>query len=400
MIKNRHYPLTRFGDVAREVSEAERDPLENGLDRLIGLEHIEPENLHIKEWGSVADGTSFTRVFRKGHVLFGKRRAYQRKVALAEFDGICSSDIIVMEAIEDKLVPELLPFIVQSEGFFEHALSTSAGSLSPRTKWKHLAEYKFPLPPKDEQRRIAEILWAADYAVEIYANLLKAQTDFFDVYISNFISGQITKSENTKKTLYGNIPSHWEVRPVAEVAEVDYGISESVKDNKDPSLGWPIITGGNITIEGKFDLSDMSHIEPPTKESFILKKGDLLFNWRSGSREHVGKTARFELDGDYTYASFILRVRVKENLNNIYLHHLLNHMRRTGLLAHTTSQQVNFKMNATIFRNLPIIVPPLEEQQLVVKQLESLENITQMIIDHLESLKSLKANLMTSNLGI
>jgi type I restriction enzyme, S subunit len=152
MAEKQSYSLTRFGDVAREVREAERDPLENGLDRLIGLEHIEPENLHIKEWGSVADGTSFTRVFRKGQVLFGKRRAYQRKVALAEFDGICSSDIVVMEAIEDKLVPELLPFIVQSEGFFEYALSTSAGSLSPRTKWKHLAEYQILPTP---QRRAA-----------------------------------------------------------------------------------------------------------------------------------------------------------------------------------------------------------------------------------------------------
>lgn len=71
MTEKQAFPLTRFGDVAREVREAERDPLQNGLERLIGLEHIEPENLHFNEWGSVADGTSFTRVFRKGQVLFG-----------------------------------------------------------------------------------------------------------------------------------------------------------------------------------------------------------------------------------------------------------------------------------------------------------------------------------------
>ena len=98
-------------------------------------------------------------------MLFGKRRAYQRKVAVADFDGLCSSDILVFEPADDQLLPELLPFIVQTEGFFQHALGTSAGSLSPRTRWRDLAAYEFPLPPLDEQRRIAEILWAAEEAL-------------------------------------------------------------------------------------------------------------------------------------------------------------------------------------------------------------------------------------------
>lgn len=156
----------KFGDVVRNADVQERDPLENGIERFVGLEHLEPGSLHIREWGNVAEGTTFTRKFKPGQVLFGKRRAYQRKVSLAEFEGICSGDILVFEAIEDHLLPELLPFIVESDGFFEYALRTSAGSLSPRTKWKELAEYAFHLPPKEEQRRIADILWAADAAVE------------------------------------------------------------------------------------------------------------------------------------------------------------------------------------------------------------------------------------------
>jgi type I restriction enzyme, S subunit len=155
--------MVRFGDVVRDVNEAERNPLDAGLERYVGLEHIEPENLHLKAWGDLTtDEVSFTKRFRTGQVLFGKRRAYQRKVAVAEFDGICSSDILTFEPKDDALLLELLPFIVQSEGFFEHALGTSSGSLSPRTRWSQLQDYQFPLPPKDEQRRIAEILWAAD----------------------------------------------------------------------------------------------------------------------------------------------------------------------------------------------------------------------------------------------
>lgn len=167
------WSTVRFGDVVRDVREAESDPLETGLERYVGLEHIEPENLHIKEWGLVAEGTSFTRRFRKGQVLFAKRRAYQRKVAMAESDGVCSGDILVFEPKDDRLLPELLPFIVQSEAFFANALRTSSGSLSPRTRWRDLAAYEFTLPPLDEQRRIADILWAADSVVAKRENVIE-----------------------------------------------------------------------------------------------------------------------------------------------------------------------------------------------------------------------------------
>lgn len=107
-----------LGDVAQSLTIATKDPLSEGFERYVGLEHIKPGNIHIKSWGNVADGTTFTRVFRKGQVLFGKRRAYQKKAAMAEFDGICSGDILVCAAITDVVVPELLPFIVQSDRFF------------------------------------------------------------------------------------------------------------------------------------------------------------------------------------------------------------------------------------------------------------------------------------------
>ena len=132
--------------MVRNVRDAEQDPLGAGIERYVGLEHIEPENLHIKSWGLVADGTTFTRKFNAGQVLFGRRRAYQRKVAVTEFDGVCSGDIMVFEAKSDQLLPDLLPFIVQSEGFFAEALRTSSGSLSPRTRWRDLEAYEFSLP--------------------------------------------------------------------------------------------------------------------------------------------------------------------------------------------------------------------------------------------------------------
>lgn len=156
----------RFDEVCRQVNEATKDPAAEGLDHVIGLEHIEPNNLHITHWDTLEKETTFTRKFKKGQVLFGRRRAYQRKVAYAEFDGICSGDILVFEAIEKVMLPELLPFLIQSDGFFQKALETSAGSLSPRTKFKELADYEFLLPPKPEQKRLAALLWAADEMIE------------------------------------------------------------------------------------------------------------------------------------------------------------------------------------------------------------------------------------------
>ena len=157
------HPLTRFGDVVHLSTSRLGDPAASGIERFVGLEHITPENLHIRSWGLVSEGTTFTNYFKPGQVLFGKRRAYQRKVALAEFEGVCSNDIYVFESKDpDVLLPELLPFICQSEGFYTYTVTTSAGSLSPRTNWAHLANYEFPLPPPGVQCRFADLLCSVD----------------------------------------------------------------------------------------------------------------------------------------------------------------------------------------------------------------------------------------------
>ncbi|TNJ36746.1 restriction endonuclease subunit S [Prosthecochloris vibrioformis] len=174
------WKMVKFGDVVKNANLVERNPEANDIERIVGLEHIDPENLHIRRWNSVGGGTSFTRKFVPGQTLFGKRRAYQRKVAYAEFEGICSGDILTFES-KDKnvLLTELLPFICQSDAFFDHALGTSAGSLSPRTSWAALKDFEFPLPPLDEQKRIAEILWAADEAVEKNVSLKRSLLQYY-----------------------------------------------------------------------------------------------------------------------------------------------------------------------------------------------------------------------------
>lgn len=157
----------KFGDVVRLAKARSADPLADGIERYVGLEHLEPGDLRIRSWGNVADGVTFTSVFKPGQVLFGKRRAYQRKVAVADFTGVCSGDIYVLETQDAQvLLPELLPFICQTDAFFDHAVGTSAGSLSPRTNWKNLADFEFNLPPIGEQIKTLGLFSAGLRAME------------------------------------------------------------------------------------------------------------------------------------------------------------------------------------------------------------------------------------------
>ena len=145
----------RLGDVAIEVRETSKCP--EGLP-VVGLEHLLPSEITLTQWSDTSDNT-FNKLFHKGQILFGRRRAYLKKAAVAPFDGVCSGDITVIAAKPERLLTELLPFIISNDAFFDYAMEKSAGSLSPRVKWAQLAEYEFDLPELEEQQKLANLLW-------------------------------------------------------------------------------------------------------------------------------------------------------------------------------------------------------------------------------------------------
>jgi len=159
------WKMVKFGDIAQNVA-VRVDPADAKTDVYVGLEHLDPSTIHLRQWGHPSDVTGQKLAFKKGNVIFGRRRAYQRKLAVAEFDGICSAHAMVVRAKPKMILPEFLPFFLQSDMFMERAIEISVGSLSPTINWKTLREQMFPLPPLDEQKCIAEILWTADEAVE------------------------------------------------------------------------------------------------------------------------------------------------------------------------------------------------------------------------------------------
>ena len=160
-----------LGDVAVEHKETCKGS-KDGYP-IVGLEHLIPEEITLTAWDEGSENT-FTKMFRKGNVLFGRRRAYLKKAAVAPFDGICSGDITVIEAKPDRILPELLPFIIQNDALFDFAVGKSAGSLSPRVKWEHLKNYEFELPDMDKQRELATLLWAMDETKKSYQKLIAA----------------------------------------------------------------------------------------------------------------------------------------------------------------------------------------------------------------------------------
>ncbi len=166
-------PVVKLGDVAIEVKETYKGD-KTGYP-IVGLEHITPGEVALSNW-SVNTKNTFSKIFRKGDILFGRRRAYLKKAAIAPFDGICSGDITVIRAKSDKLYPELLPFIIQNDDFFDYAVEKSAGSLSPRVKWEHLKNYTFKLPSLEKQKDLAELFWSINDSRNAYQKLLQ-ETD-------------------------------------------------------------------------------------------------------------------------------------------------------------------------------------------------------------------------------
>jgi len=259
------WQMVEFGNVVTNSKETEKNPIENGLDRFIGLNDLDPGDLKIKRWGMIADGTSFTRKFSKGQVLFGKRRAYQHKAALADFDGICSGDILVFNNKDESIISELLPFIVQSDSFFDYAIKTSAGSLSPRTSWKHLAKYEFPLPPLDEQKKIAEILWAIEHSIRKWEDTIELAERYKKALMKHlFTYGPVGVDEieniELKKTKIGMVREDWEVRKLGDVSQIRYGLGQppDTDENGIPMIRATNISKGKITKENLLFLQESS----------------------------------------------------------------------------------------------------------------------------------------------
>ena len=332
----------RFDQIAKEVRNTFSGD-KAGVP-IVGLEHIIPNELLLSDHDIDTENT-FTKAFKKGQILFGRRRAYQQKAAVATFDGICSGDITVIEPIDGAVCPELLPFIIQNERFFEHAVRGSAGSLSPRVKWEHLASYEIELPSYEEQVKLANELWAAYNLKTSYKTLL--------VSIDEMVKSQFIEMFCSRDTT-----------PVGNYIEDSYP-GEWGTEDKDGD-GVKVIRTTNFTNTGKLDLADVvtrSIIEKKIERKTIHKYDTILERSGGTTDNPVGRVVLFEEDDVYLCNNFTQVLRFK-NINPRFAFYSLFYFYQTNKTAiRAMGNKTTGIQNLNMSKYLEIGIPNASEDE-------------------------------------
>lgn len=357
----------KFGDVVQLVIARSQDPLADGFERYVGLEHLEPGDLRIRRWGNVSDGVTFTNVFQPGQALFGKRRAYQRKVAVADFAGVCSGDIYVLETKDAQvLLQELLPFICQTEAFFNHAVGTSAGSLSPRTNWTSLADFKFVLPPIGEQQSLVNLLHVATEANQAQETAIAKAESLLQSFKNEVIGDKSTVVART--VLLSDVLT----------GSPDSGCSAPPRD---ADTGYFVLGLAALSRHG-YVTGDFKPVEPTIKMlSANLSKGDLLIS-RSNTPDRVGYVGIFEDDrADVSFPDTMMRLKPNPvAIDTTYLEAVLqtNSAREYLMrIAAGTSASMK-KINRANLLKMPLRLPILETQGTVIERLRHLKGAVEL----------------------
>jgi type I restriction enzyme S subunit len=365
-----------FGDVAENKNESSKNPALEGLTRVVGLDDMDSESLPLRGWseiGDLPDGTTFTRKFSSGQVLFGKRRSYQKKVSVPDFDGVCSGDILVFEARNEKMLSNFLPLVVQSADFMSHAIATSAGSLSPRTKWSDLAKYQFDLPSLKDQEKIIEIISSIDKTIEAYQDLpletqresmlhelLSAGGDDWTVttlgVVSLFISRRVLPNDVALETQYVGLEH---VEPMTTL----------------------ISTWGNVE-------SVSSSVTPFEPE-------DTLFG---RLRPYLHKVAFADFPGVCSPEILVLRSSAICEPRFLYLLcSLASTVKKCVAMSAGTRMP---RTSAADLASIEVYLPPLDEQKRIVEIVSSMDEVIRATKQAIRDLKALRISLLTEILSV
>ena len=198
-------PKYKFTEIAINSTEKKK-PTEADKDTYIGLEHLDSGTLTVSRWGADVAPIGEKLIMKKGDVLFGKRRAYQKKVGIAPFDGIFSAHGMVLRPRENVITKEYFPLFISSDYFLNEAIRISVGSLSPTVNWKDLKELEFFIPTIEEQRRITPLVWAAIKTKNAYKTLISRTDDLVKSQFIEMFGNPITNSKG------------WPTQPIKRVA--------------------------------------------------------------------------------------------------------------------------------------------------------------------------------------
>lgn len=186
------WEIAKLGELCFQRKESIEPEDASGI--YIGLEHIIPGELRIERWGEPINVRSTKHVFYRGDILYGKLRPYLNKVATANEDGICSTDIIVLKVFEEKILQDYLANFMHTKIFLNHAIMTMSGVNHPRTSWTKLRNFKMPLPSLCEQQKIISILSSLGQKIQAEQSKKEALEQLFRTLLHNLMTGTIRVS--------------------------------------------------------------------------------------------------------------------------------------------------------------------------------------------------------------
>mgnify|MGYP005852737537 CR=1 FL=1 len=183
------WEVVQFGEIVNKRGESVEPSSHRNLP-YVGLEHLDPGQAYIVRWGTADNVRSLKSHFYNGDILYGKLRPYLDKAALAEWDGMCSTDILVFVP-NDRALPRFVAYLVHTKRFIEHAIATTTGVNHPRSSWSALSKLLIPLPPLSEQRTIADMLRAVDRKIQAEERRKAALDALFKTLLHHLMTGKV-----------------------------------------------------------------------------------------------------------------------------------------------------------------------------------------------------------------
>lgn len=366
----------KFSAIAASITERVDDPSTSGVDRYVGLEHLDSESTTIRRWGLPSDVEATKLRFYQGDVIYGRRRAYQRKLGVADFDGICSAHALVLRAKPDVCLPEFLPYFLQSDAFHQRALDISVGSLSPTINWKTLAVQEFALPSIEEQRRVVELIRSSDVLVESLASV-PAQADA----LVDSLAGELDALATAHIEL--GAVAHVTVGIVVKPADLYVG-SGGV-----PALRSLNVAPGRLVWDEVVSISDKGHFD---HEKSRLSAGDVVVV-RSG---RPGDAAVIPAGLGSLNAIDLLIVRcdpgggLSPELLVTYLNSSSGRAQMLGRSAGTAQQH----LNAGQLKQVRIPQLPTADQLRLSARVDSAKAVRRSVLTELDEARKLRSSLL------
>lgn len=375
-----------LGDVVHQIKD-QVDAFDCGLQYYLGGEHFNTDDLHINGRGKIADSTigpAFTMRFKPGDVLLVSRNPHLRKIAVADFDGICSNVTYVLRADTDILLQEYLPFVMRSSDFWSFALKNKRGSTNFYLNWTDFEKYAFKLPPLDEQKRIAELLWAAENLLEAHRNILKNEYECLRVAIIETFSDL----EDNPHIMFSNI-GEWKSGGTPSRKVLEYWNGDipwvSPKDMKTEKI--------NDSIE---KISNRA-VDDGVAGARLLPENTILFVVRGMILAHTFPVAI--TDVPVAINQDIKAVIVNDEFDVRYVFYWLK-FQTPHILSTTEESSHGTKRLATdVLGTLSIPKVPIEMQRIIVSRIDAITRAIEDSGRHIAQIKTLITDLCNTFAG-